>query len=148
MVILDADRFKQVCVAAKLSERGESSKSSQSSQPSLDPEPAFQRDPEPPPGWDGWDSWDKPADAEIFAAGEARSESEFVATASASHRSLATRILDALSACPGGVVPDDLMRTVGNFKGSSPAMVRLVLERLVKEGAIGKINGRWVEVRS
>ncbi|MEZ5577270.1 MAG: hypothetical protein R3F44_17240 [Candidatus Competibacteraceae bacterium] len=33
VVILDADRFKQVCVAAKLSERGESSQSSQSSQP-------------------------------------------------------------------------------------------------------------------
>jgi hypothetical protein len=45
-------------------------------------------------------------------------------------------------------VPDDLTRTVGNVKGASPVMVRLVLERLVKEGAVGKINGRWVEVRS
>ena len=57
---------------------------------------------------------------------------------------LATRILDALEGCPGGLTQDDLARRVGNSKGASAAMIEMVLVRLMKEGAIGKLNGRLV----
>ena len=57
---------------------------------------------------------------------------------------LATRILNTLAGCPGGMTQEDLARLVGNSKGDSPAMVEMVLVRLMKEGAIGKLNGRLV----
>ncbi|MCB1824137.1 MAG: hypothetical protein H6969_12080 [Gammaproteobacteria bacterium] len=57
---------------------------------------------------------------------------------------LATRILNTLAGCPGGMTQEDLARLVGNSKGDSPAMVEMVLVQLMKEGAIGKLNGRLV----
>ena len=57
---------------------------------------------------------------------------------------LVNRILATLQSCPGGMTQEDLVRLVGNSKGASPAMVEMVLIRLMKEGAIGKLNGRLV----
>lgn len=61
---------------------------------------------------------------------------------------LATRILGTLRGHPEGFTQVELTRQVSNARGASPALIELALTRLVKEGAVGKINGRWVEVRS
>lgn len=67
-----------------------------------------------------------------------------VFSASASSSPLATRILATLQGCPAGMTQEDLARVVGNGKDSSAEMVEMVLVRLMKEGAIGKLNGRLV----
>ncbi len=57
---------------------------------------------------------------------------------------LATRILTTLRASPAGFTHDDLGRVVGNAKGASPPMIERTLMRLFKEGAVAKVNDRWV----
>lgn len=58
--------------------------------------------------------------------------------------SLATRILNLLRGSPAGFTQDEIIRQVGNAKGASPAMIELTLTRLAKEGAISRLNGKWI----
>jgi hypothetical protein len=62
----------------------------------------------------------------------------------AADSSLAGRILAALAGSPAGFSMEELCRQYGNGKGASPAMIELVLMRLVKQGDVGKVNDRWV----
>lgn len=57
---------------------------------------------------------------------------------------LARRILAALSGCPGGLERADLLRMVGNGKGSSPAMIDAEVNRLLLARKIATVNGRLV----
>ncbi len=59
----------------------------------------------------------------------------------------AARILARLHGVPAGVTDEDLKRTVCTEKGTSPALVDMALIRLVRDGEITKVNGRWVESR-
>ena len=45
---------------------------------------------------------------------------------------------------PPGFSTEELCRQCGNGKGASPAMIEMVLMRLVKQGDVGKVNDRWV----
>lgn len=56
----------------------------------------------------------------------------------------ARRILEQLRAMPAGVTDEELKRAVCTDKGTSPALVDLILTRLAKARSIGKVNGRWV----
>ncbi|MCB1918451.1 MAG: bifunctional DNA primase/polymerase [Candidatus Competibacteraceae bacterium] len=57
---------------------------------------------------------------------------------------VATDILNLLRGSPGGFSQEEIVRQVGNGKGRSPALIELALTRLAKEGAIGRVNGKWV----
>jgi len=52
--------------------------------------------------------------------------------------------MEQLRAMPAGVTDEELKRAVCTDKGTSPALVDLILTRLAKAGSIGKVNGRWV----
>jgi hypothetical protein len=62
----------------------------------------------------------------------------------AADSSLAGRILSVLTGSPAGFSTEELCRQCGNGKGASPAMIELVLMRLVKQGDVDKVNDRWV----
>lgn len=64
----------------------------------------------------------------------------------AARRLLAGRILSALAGSPPGFSTEELCRQCGNGKGASPAMIEMVLMRLVKQGDVGKVNDRWVSM--
>ena len=87
----------------------------------------------PTGGWDGCHSWDVSPRPENFADGKTASP--------------AARILARLHGVPAGVADEELKRAVCTGKGTSPALVDMALTRLVKEGVIAKVNGRWVEAR-
>ena len=57
------------------------------------------------------------------------------------------RILARLHGVPAGVTDEELKRAVCTEKGTSPALVDMALIRLVRDGEITKVNGRWVESR-
>ncbi len=62
----------------------------------------------------------------------------------AADSALAGRILAALTGSPAGFDTEELCRQCGNGKGASPAMIEMVLMRLVKQGDVSKVNDRWV----
>jgi len=57
---------------------------------------------------------------------------------------LATRILAILSDAPGGLELADLIKTVGNAKGTSAAMIEMTVKQMLLSGQLGKVNGRLV----
>ena len=57
---------------------------------------------------------------------------------------LATRILTILSDDPCGMELADLIKTVGNAKGTSAAMIEMTVNRMLLSGQLGKVNGRLV----
>lgn len=91
--------------------------------------------------YDGYDGYDgKPPPTFLHRAKE---EAE-ISSPLAADSSLAGRILAALAGSPAGFSTEELCRQCGNGKGASPAMIELVLMRLVKQGDVSKVNGRWV----
>lgn len=56
----------------------------------------------------------------------------------------ATRILEILSDAPGGMELADLIKTVGNAKGTSGPMVEMTVNQMLLSGQLGKVNGRLV----
>lgn len=81
----------------------------------------------------------------IFIPTRAREREETNPITSANSASpLANRIKTLLRGSPGGFSQEEIARQCGNGKGCSPAMIELALTRLVKEGAIGTMNGRWI----
>jgi hypothetical protein len=146
VVILDSRRFKNACDAvAKIFVPGQPSQPSQLSQPSRPvPNPSTARQQAGSgddgaglgcgQGWDGCHGWDVSPKPENFAAEKTASP--------------AARILARLHGVPAGVADEELKYAVCTGKGTSPALVDMVLTRLVKEGAIAKVNGRWVEARA
>jgi hypothetical protein len=54
------------------------------------------------------------------------------------------RILAILSDAPAGMELADLIRTVGNAKGTSAAMIEMTVNRMLLSGQLGKVNGRLV----
>ncbi|MDG4594569.1 MAG: hypothetical protein P9F75_02570 [Candidatus Contendobacter sp.] len=144
--MIDAARFKTACGAA--TKNTESSQTSQASQHPNSEDTARTSPAEleineladDGPGlgyrqrWDGCDSWDISPKSENFADEKTASP--------------AARILARLRGVPAGVADEELKRAVCTGKGTSPALVDMALTRLVKEGAIAKVNGRWVEARA
>ena len=57
---------------------------------------------------------------------------------------LATRILAILADEPGGMELADLVRTVGNAKGTSAAMIEMTVNQMLLSGRLGRVNARLV----
>lgn len=146
VAVIDAARFSTACNAvAKNTESSQTSQASQhpNSEDTARTSPAEVEinelaDDSPGlgcgQGWDGCHGWDVSPKPENFADGKTASP--------------VARILARLHGVPAGVADEELKRAVCTGKGTSPALVDMALTRLVKEGTIAKVNGRWVEARA
>ena len=99
-------------------------------------------------GWDGWDGWDIPLEEEKTPEKISVAAADDFVSHQPAINPLDTRILAALDGSPAGFSTEELHRQIGNDKGTSMAMIKAALLRLVRAGDVAKVSGKWVsEVR-